>query len=66
MISEPWIKWSTVIITPSLWWRLRMLLRPKPLVFCWGTDEWFLDGFEGEFVTSIGGVPMNQRHRFKE
>ena len=56
-------KWSTVILKPKFWWRLKFLLNPHDLVFCWGDDKWMLGGFTGEECLSIGGVPANMRHR---
>lgn len=58
-------KWSTVIIRPSLWWRLKLLFRPSDLIFCWGEDRYMLKGFLGETYVAIGGVPTHMRQRLR-
>lgn len=58
-------KWSTVILTPTFWWRLKFLFKPHDLMFCWGEDKWFTTGFTGQQYFAIGGVPNKELHRFK-
>jgi len=56
-------QWSTVIIRPSLWWRIRALFKPPEIIFCWGQDRYMTKGFLGETLVAIGGVPTHMRER---
>lgn len=55
-------KWSTVIVKPSLWWRIKALFGVE-IIFCWGQDRYMTKGFLGETLFSIGGVPTHMRDR---
>jgi len=54
-------EWSTVIVEPSLWWRLKALFIPPKIIFCWGQDKFALRGFKGEMFHSVGGLPTKMR-----
>lgn len=56
-------QWSSVIIRPSLWWRIKALFKQPEIVFCWGQDRYMLQGFLGEERLSIGGVPLDMHER---
>ena len=58
--------WSTIILRPSIWWRLKYLFKPHDLIFCWGDDRYMTSGFAGEEALSIGGVPTHMRHRLPQ
>lgn len=57
--------WSTVIVRPTFWWRLRYFFKPHDLIFCWGEDRWMTSGFTGQEFLSLGGVPTAMRHRIR-
>jgi hypothetical protein len=54
-------KWSSVIIKPSLWWRIKALFRRPTIIFAWGQDRYTLRGFDGETSLSAGGLPTALR-----
>lgn len=56
-------QWSSVIVRPSLWWRIKALFRQPEIVFCWGQDRYMTKGFLGETYVSVGGVPTDMRQR---
>ncbi len=57
--------WSTVLIEPSLWWRIKALFKQQPIIFCWGQDRYITRGFKGEWLHSVGGVPTKIREELE-
>ena len=50
--------WSTVILLPTFWQRLKFLFSWKPeIMFCWGDDLYLIRGCKGWSCWSVGGVP---------
>lgn len=64
-VDAPWYHedWMTIIVRPSLWWRLKYLFKPHDLIFCTNPRKYFCVGFNDQFVTSIGGIPTKLRDR---
>ena len=59
-------QWSTVIIFPSFWWRLRVLFMRKPeIIFMWGQDKFRIVGLNGQDSFRCGGVPTKYRIEFE-
>jgi hypothetical protein len=54
-------QWSTVIIRPSLLWRIRALFKRPEIIFCWGENHYMTRGFQGETYFEAGGVPVSMR-----
>lgn len=62
-----WTQWSSVSFYDlSFWWRLKLLFKPHPLVFCWGEDHWFTDGFLGEQRLYVNAVPNYLQNKIEK
>jgi hypothetical protein len=53
--------WSTVILLPDFWWKLRSLFRKTEIMFCWNADEYMVRGLHGQQMFAIGGLPTKIR-----
>lgn len=57
-------KWSTVILRPTVWQRLRFLFSRSPeIIFCWGEDRYTMKGVTGWQYFACGGMPVHMRER---
>lgn len=66
-VSDPFdeFKWSSVIIEPSFWWRLKALFNRPTIIFAWGQDRYILRGFQGKWRSSHGGLPTKLREELR-
>jgi hypothetical protein len=60
-MKEPFnrCEWSTVILVPTFWWRVKSLFKAPTITFCWGQDRYTVRGLEDAEYLSIGGVPAS-------
>lgn len=60
-MTHDFYKWSTLIIHPTFWWRLKALFICPEITFCWGEDKYLIKGLTNADCLSIGGVPEDVR-----
>lgn len=58
-------KWTTVILRPTLMWRIKALFRCPEITFCWGEDKYRIVGLDGADYLAIGGIPIDLQGKLK-